>query len=100
MMNRPAMNRVSAAASMKALPKRKGNARTMELPLHLVSASMKALPKRKGNVLPDAFSSWIPPASMKALPKRKGNISLQIHLEEGQLSLNESPSEKEGKCRL
>ena len=37
-------------------------------------ASMKALPKRKGNVVvfaPPAF--WKLTASMKALPKRKGN---------------------------
>ena len=37
-------------------------------------ASMKALPKRKGNSLPSL--PLLPPksASMKALPKRKGNF--------------------------
>ena len=40
-------------ASMKALPKRKGNESLggIELPI-LTDASMKALPKRKGNAQP------------------------------------------------
>ncbi len=36
-------------------------------------------------------------ASMKALPKRKGNPAGIVHRDEF-VSLNESPSEKEGKC--
>ena len=85
-------------ASMKALPKRKGNTPIPTLGVTMndclnespskkegkspcgcagtaaLNASMKALPKRKGN-----FSGWIGSfhrscASMKALPKRKGNL--------------------------
>ena len=38
-------------------------------------ASMKALPKRKGNIsAKTAVSCWASWASMKALPKRKGNL--------------------------
>ena len=38
-------------------------------------ASMKALPKRKGNQHQSDESRHYPAASMKALPKRKGNFS-------------------------
>ena len=38
-----------SAASMKAPPKRKGNALTKEETLRIFDASMKAPPKRKGN---------------------------------------------------
>ena len=38
-------------------------------------ASMKALPKRKGNLIFGACIPLILFASMKALPKRKGNAS-------------------------
>ena len=37
------------------------------------------------------------PASMKALPKRKGNSACATAFSWVQLSLNESPSKKEGK---
>ena len=37
-------------------------------------ASMKALPKRKGNVIVISQSPAYLLASMKALPKRKGNV--------------------------
>ncbi|WP_168165232.1 hypothetical protein [Rothia sp. HMSC061E04] len=36
-------------ASMKALPKRKGNEHDLEVQVNAGGASMKALPKRKGN---------------------------------------------------
>ena len=36
---------------------------------------------------------------MKALPKRKGNRVVEKLLDRVELRLNESPSEKEGKCR-
>ena len=43
---------------------------------------------------------WVPPvdASMKAPPKRKGNPRPGDTNENEEISLNESPSEKEGKC--
>ena len=64
-------------ASMKALPKRKGNTSVVILEAHLTGASMKALPKRKGNPpLAGVTSVLETPASMKALPKRKGNPNL------------------------
>ena len=60
-------------------------------------ASMKALPKRKGNSGTGAGTSWLSTASMKALPKRKGN-GLPYESEDCvTLGLNESPSQKEGK---
>ena len=60
---------------------------------------MKALPKRKGNVALFIFTARKNDASMKALPKRKGNpcsssTALTV------LRLNESPSQKEGKCQF
>ena len=60
-------------------------------------ASMKALPKRKGNVIFAVAIRAVVLASMKALPKRKGNPS--VHKRGARLigGLNESPSEKEGK---
>ena len=41
-------------------------------------ASMKALPKRKGNLSKATGGSTRPSASMKALPKRKGNVKLNV----------------------
>ena len=61
-------------------------------------ASMKALPKRKGNSKSwkvGKSTSW---ASMKALPKRKGNLQVQDSFWRSFIGLNESPPEKEGKC--
>ena len=60
---------------------------------------MKVPPKRKGNrVRMVTGLSWRG-ASMKVPPKRKGNLREESdrNLEENQ-GLNESPSEKEGKC--
>ena len=65
-------------------------------PFRYIYASMKALPKRKGNEILHRRNFLRVQASMKALPKRKGNVSKfseTIH----PTSLNESPSEKEGK---
>ena len=95
-------------ASMKALPKRKGNLspsvaghplrRLNESPsekegkcltadtpkLRYPVASMKALPKRKGNAhRPDRTLSEARLASMKALPKRKGNVTSRHHTVQG-----------------
>ena len=84
-------------ASMKARPKRKGNDLFPPEVWALGGASMKALPKRKGNsraVAPE-ISSWV--ASMKALPKRKGNTPSRPAPQASSTSLNESPSQKEGK---
>ena len=62
-----------------------------------VDPSMKVPPKRKGNVHPNVFRTLAPgEPSMKVPPKRKGNHAAEpCHVEAG--SLNESPSEKEGK---
>ena len=67
---------VRERASMKALPKRKGNTRQNVQKLQADGASMKALPKRKGNVEVRECKKRNTPASMKALPKRKGNTGL------------------------
>ena len=63
-------------------------------------ASMKALPKRKGNARPVAILGPRDSASMKALPKRKGNRVSESRNMGIVSGLNESPSEKEGKSRV
>ena len=65
---------MGTSASMKALPKRKGNPAGAALLFGAVVASMKALPKRKGNMHPRISVRADQAASMKALPKRKGNV--------------------------
>ena len=62
-------------------------------------ASMKALPKRKGNLSADLIAVGLR-ASMKALPKRKGNDEGDNAPDDERFSLNESPSQKEGKFGL
>ena len=58
---------------------------------------MKVPPKRKGNRGgANTNSSAIFP-SMKVPPKRKGNHHVNLESVDGG-TLNESPSEKEGKC--
>ena len=69
-----AVNR-EPVASMKALPKRKGNCPLMARAMLQGIASMKALPKRKGNRNRRRGGGTRCLASMKALPKRKGNAS-------------------------
>ena len=110
--------------SMKALPKRKGNpsqeengalAKTLnESPSEKegkwwhdardgegVSApSMKALPKRKGNTRRSSPPRKLICPSMKALPKRKGNMDTRPNCRGSPSTLNESPSEKEGKFQF
>ena len=86
---------------MKALPKRKGNFCEGSEDVDVKHcASMKALPKRKGNSFAPRDHSTGNQASMKALPKRKGNETLRNTPKDTPKSLNESPSEKEGKYRL
>ena len=63
----------------------------------IISASMKALPKRKGNVSTRTGMPRRVQASMKALPKRKGNSRCKARSLPRSTGLNESPSEKEGK---
>ena len=62
-------------------------------------ASMKALAKRKGNLSADLIAVGLR-ASMKALPKRKGNDEGDNAPDDERFSLNESPSQKEGKFGL
>ena len=58
---------------------------------------MKVPPKRKGNSRVFPSLPYIYSASMKVPPKRKGNLSDDLVREFHRESLNESPSEKEGK---
>ena len=53
------LNRLSRRfkASMKALPKRKGNTGRLDARYMEERASMKALPKRKGDPIPSSFLS-------------------------------------------
>ena len=60
-------------------------------------ASMKVPPKRKGNAGPVVEAAAINVASMKVPPKRKGNTKRRSPPKHQLRSLNESPSEKEGK---
>ena len=62
-----------------------------------VGPSMKVPPKRKGNVLTHDNSPSCSTPSMKVPPKRKGNITARSHIQGSNITLNESPSEKEGK---
>ena len=82
---------------MKVPPKRKGNTLSADLSPVGLRPSMKVPPKRKGNlgVLVAAWFTLSP--SMKVPPKRKGN---QVRVTGTRIivPLNESPSEKEGKC--
>ena len=108
---------------MKALPNRKGNTHSSiaapTVPVRLNEspskeegkssprrvvrlsqriASMKALPNRKGNADPEDLSNPTAEASMKVPPKRKGNVGVGVGvLGVLSMTLNESPSEKEGK---
>ena len=61
---------------------------------------MKVPPKRKGNWA-EFSCPRVPhcPASMKVPPKRKGNLE-RVKAENKSKCLNESPSQKEGKCCL
>ena len=82
---------------MKVPPKRKGNPRISGGGGGMFKASMKVPPKRKGNVM--RWTAWATrfSASMKVPPKRKGNSSSNCFRAKPVKSLNESPSEKEGK---
>ena len=62
----------------------------------VVVASMKVPPKRKGNAQQNLTGDDIRWASMKVPPKRKGNSRTMPRILR-LASLNESPSEKEGK---
>ena len=84
-------------ASMKVLQIGKGNrALTEEEALRIFDASMKALPKRKGNYCRCRGRRLRRGASMKALPKRKGNAPHTSKAGDAS-SLNESPFKQEGK---
>ena len=87
--------------SMKVPPKRKGNdGPPGAQPLIEVLPSMKVPPKRKGNhPLHPVIARRLSP-SMKVPPKRKGNILPLEVAQRAKRALNESPSEKEGKCTL
>ena len=82
---------------MKAPPKRKGNYAVAWGVLKSGAPSMKAPPKRKGNGLLRGENCFQCAPSMKAPPKRKGNTVLRLIPYSDIYTLNESPSEKEGK---
>ena len=65
----------------------------------LQRASMKVPPKRKGNNPAQRGRLCDGQASMKVPPKRKGNVDISLKTASKD-SLNESPSEKEGKSAL
>ena len=59
---------------------------------------MKAPPKKEGKMSTESVDVVTGEASMKALPKRKGKC-LCCAESQSVVSLNESPSEKEGKSK-
>ena len=83
--------------SMKVPPKRKGNYGGTRVLFAHYGPSMKVPPKRKGNWrrLARCLSVFSRP-SMKVPPKRKGNCG-GLPRDSCACTLNESPSEKEGK---
>ena len=62
-------------ASMKALPKRKGNCHSAWNNQKRGACLNEAPPKRKGNLLTGTLMTHERRASMKALPKRKGKAA-------------------------
>ena len=60
---------------------------------------MKVPPKRKGNVHVHLAGFGVDDPSMKVPPKRKGNVRIKDTYTRFWSTLNESPSEKEGKLR-
>ena len=60
---------------------------------------MKVPPKRKGNSNRGRRARLHKLASMKVPPKRKGNTEIVFNKLKEFISLNESPSEKEGKFK-
>ena len=84
-------------ASMKALPKRKGNGgAAIEQPPYRKCLN-ESPSQKEGKFFANPPIGCSCEASMKALPKRKGNSwqwSFRGHFGR---SLNESPSQKEGK---
>ena len=71
----PAPKYAKNHASMKPLQKGREIQTALGAIANIAQASMKALPKRKGNVrLAAHFRTVSLRASMKALPKRKGNV--------------------------
>ena len=55
--------------------------------------------QKEGKCLSSALSHSSSTASMKALPRRKGNLRWLVRACSANLTLNESPSEQEGKFR-
>ena len=86
-------------ASMKALPKRKGNYGDATLEWGLHDASMKALPRRKGNSPTTLPTTSLAAASMKVPTRRQRNAGA-FEADRPRRCLNESPSQKEGKWCL
>ena len=84
-------------ASMKALPRRKGNVSSLERQHLRLTASMKAPPKRKGNAAACA-TAFIWTQHLNEGPYKIVGKSLSPEaLPPCGASLNESPSQKEGK---
>ena len=63
-----------------------------------IEPSMKVPPKRKGNKDNPEHRGLGYAPSMKVPPKRKGNERSFYTIYRVSVALNESPSEKEGKC--
>ena len=72
-------------------------ARTTMRQVITIGPSMKVPPKRKGNINHKRSVEMFSNPSMKVPPKRKGNAADESHADAPHATLNESPSEKEGK---
>ena len=84
---------------MKVPPKRKGNTSGTDDYPWAGQPSMKVPPKRKGNLIVITTRARGIKPSMKVPPKRKGNAG-GANCRTFTHTLNESPSEKEGKSQL
>ena len=95
---RPVPPRSGFGASMKALPKRKGNLQLAAGLFDASTASMKALPKWKGNS--NAYNKEHIMTGLNESPSEKeGKSECRAPAQQRTRRLNESPSEKEGKSR-
>ena len=83
--------------SMKALPRRKGNALAQGLITQTPRRLNESPSQKEGKYFCFHRHAHSVDASMKAPPKRKGNLRWLVRACSANLTLNESPSEKEGK---
>ena len=91
---------VHIGASMKALPKRKGNSPPRRSIQHRRHSLNESPSQKEGKSRLRGFDRLVPPASMKAPPERKGNPREYRCQGAARRRLNESPSKKGREMRM